>query len=338
MRKQLGPASSTKSPALLQLKFLEIFKHQFTRKGKYIKPQHVKQGLTMENGPCLLCNKESELQLSHIIPSFVFRWLRESAGNGHLRMGTQPNLRAQDGLKRYWLCSSCEGIFSQSERYFANHIFYPYLKNSSSRFNYDSWLIHFCTSISWRVLCFFLTEGHVASYPSAAIEQMKKAEIIWREHLLGERLHPGPHQQHLLPMDQVASVQGKIAPNINRYLMRAIDIDLCHSHQSIFTYAKLGRFIILGFISESTPNRWRDTKVNAKNGTIEPKSYTLPAAFGDYINHKAQRISILLGEISEKQKRKIDASFRKNIDNYIGSDAHKAMVADIELFGETALK
>lgn len=80
----------------------------------------------MPEGRCQLCGSESILQLSHILPAFVFRWMRETSGNGHLRFGEAPNLRVQDGLKRHWLCASCESLFARSETAFADQLFHPY--------------------------------------------------------------------------------------------------------------------------------------------------------------------------------------------------------------------
>jgi hypothetical protein len=34
-----------------------------------------------------------ELQESHILPGFVFRWMKETSATGYLRFGQQPNLR-----------------------------------------------------------------------------------------------------------------------------------------------------------------------------------------------------------------------------------------------------
>jgi hypothetical protein len=48
-------------------------------------------------GRCRLCGVESELQLSHVLPAFEIRWLRESSGSGHIRTAMSPNLRVQDG-------------------------------------------------------------------------------------------------------------------------------------------------------------------------------------------------------------------------------------------------
>lgn len=290
----------------------------------------------MPQGKCHLCRTNSDLQLSHILPAFTYRWLRESSGNGHIRNTTEPNIRVQDGLKRHLLCSSCEQLFSRSEDAFARNLFYPYLSAAGKSFSYSHWLLHFCTSVSWRVLLHSMEEGHIKNWEPEAIKHASQAESIWREYLLGQRPHPGNFQQHLLPLDQIASTSGDLSSNINRYLMRAIQMDICRGSQSIFTFSKLGRFIILGFINEPNLNHWKGTKIHASNGFIEPKKYVVPKAFGNYLNEKSRMVSTALGSISDRQQTKIEEAFRSNIDKYIESDAFIAMQADVDMFGKAA--
>ena len=290
----------------------------------------------MPRGPCRLCKADSELQLSHILPAFAYRWLRESSGHGHIRASDEPNKRVQDGLKRYWLCSACEELFSRSETAFAGHLFHPYLAASGGIFPYSHWLLHFCASVSWRVLRFYLDEGHLTKWEPEALAHVSEAETVWREYLLGLHQHPGSFQQHLLPLDQIASASRELAPNINRYLMRAIHMDICRGSRSIFTYSKLGRFIILGFIHEPNPGHWRGTKVHATHGFIEPRKYVVPRALGEYLNEKARKMRDALASVSDRQHEKIDAAFRANVDRFVGSDAFAAMQADVEMFGYDA--
>lgn len=64
------------------------------------------------NGVCLLCKRERELQLSHIIPNFVYNWLKDTSPS-FIRSSQNPNQRIQDGPKYYLLCAECEGLFSK---------------------------------------------------------------------------------------------------------------------------------------------------------------------------------------------------------------------------------
>ena len=101
----------------------------------------------MSKGECRLCGREAELRLSHILPGFAFRWLRETSGSGHMRASAAPNKRIQDAVKRYWLCDSCEERFSRVETIFAEKLFYPYHHHGSVRLRYAEWLLTFCVSV-----------------------------------------------------------------------------------------------------------------------------------------------------------------------------------------------
>jgi hypothetical protein len=80
--------------------------------------------MAQPTSPCRLCGATKELQESHILPGFVFRWMKATSATGYLRFGQQPNLRVQDGLKLLLLCGDCEGRFNHWETQFANKIFH----------------------------------------------------------------------------------------------------------------------------------------------------------------------------------------------------------------------
>ena len=290
----------------------------------------------MTDGICRLCNAIADLQLSHIIPAFIYRWLRDSSGNGHIRSSATPNRRIQDGPKEHWLCRECESRFNRVETVFATELFHPYLVASEQRFSYGPWLLQFCASVSWRVLEYYFSRSEGPDWEDAALAKVKKADAAWRAFILGKAPHPGRYRQHLLPLDEVKSATGNLPPNMNRYLMRAIDIDLCRGGETIFVYSKLGRFIILGFISEPYPNRWVGTKINANRGVVEPRKYTLPSPFGDFLMDKANSVTTAMSALSKIQREKIDTAFRRNIDKIVGSDFFKAMQADVNMFGQDA--
>lgn len=286
---------------------------------------------------CRLCGEERPLLLSHILPAFVFKWQRESAGGSHLRSTAEPNLRVQDGIKMHWLCAECEERFSKDERAFATRIFYPVLADSSKRYPYGPWLLRFCASVSWRLLRLALEKNDFPGWDPADVEQCRRAELVWREFLLGKRPHPGDHRQHLLPLDIVESTNmDSAAPNINRYLTRMIQMDLCRGQHSIFTFAKLGRFAIFGFVRPDAKQRWKGANVASNEGWVGPRDYELPSALWEFMNEKARAAKAAMAGVTEKQQAKIEESFAKNIDDYAGSDAFRAMQADVEMFGSDA--
>jgi hypothetical protein len=286
---------------------------------------------------CRLCGAPDKLLLSHILPAFVFRWFRESSGTGHIRSTAEPNLRVQDGIKRHWLCAGCEELFSRSETRFATDLFHPYLTRSGERFAYREWLLHFCASVSWRVLRLAMEDGALAGWSAVEQERVAQAELAWREYLLRKRPHPGAHRQILLPMDEIASsTRQGLAPNFNRYIMRGINMDICRGTESIFTYSKLGRFIIIGWVHEPNPGQWKGAQVNANRGAIEPRQYVLPIGMLDYLDGQARKSAAALDSVSDRQREKIAQSFSENKERFAGSDMFAAMQADVNMFGSDA--
>lgn len=268
----------------------------------------------------------------------MFRWMRESSGGGYLRLGMTPNRRVQDGLKRYWLCVDCEELLSRAETNFANKVFYPYTSGRSGRITYGDWLLRFCVSVSWRVLQFYKEQISLNSFGADETSRIAEAEATWKAFLLGQRPHPESFRQHLLPLDAIESItfSQDLSPNLNRYLMRTTDMDLCGGDTASFVYSKLGRFVILGFIRQDRPNQWQGSRVHLKTGQIEPRKYTINRGLFDYLNTRARLVAELQSGISPRQAQKSEEARHANIEKYIGSDEFLAMLHDLRMFGEAA--
>jgi hypothetical protein len=212
---------------------------------------------------------------------------------GYLRFGINPNKRVQDGLKYYWLCDECEGLFSKWENKFAKNIFHPTVSGKTGTVYYQDWLLKFCVSVSWRVLNNFLFEYDLDHFSREMTEKAKNTHKIWKEFLLGKCSHPGKNEQHILPLDSIKShTVDEMPTNINRYILRSVDIDAVFGKKSAFIYSKLERFVIIGFIEMPKPNQWKGTKVHVKHGVIGPKNYILPIEFGDYFMDKARKAAM----------------------------------------------
>jgi len=93
-------------------------------------------------GKCALYDNETELKLSHIIPKFAFDYMKKTGGK-YLRTYENPDVRVQDGPKEYLLGEQAEQEFSKRERWFANNIFFPYMKDNKQEFDILS-----CTFLS----------------------------------------------------------------------------------------------------------------------------------------------------------------------------------------------
>ena len=288
---------------------------------------------------CRLCMKEKELRVSHIIPSFVFKWLKETSATGHIRFGQEPNQRIQDGYKIPFLCEDCETTLNEWETQFANTVFHPYTGDRTIRARYADWMLKFCVSISWRVLAMMKEKEGLDHFSQEQAACADNALLTWKQFLDGDIPHPGPYEQHLLPLDAIKSFKGVTLPaNINRYLLRTVDIDTVVGERTGFVYSKFGPFVLVGFIYAKTQNEWRGTKIHVRHGEFSPRDYQLPAGFFDYLVGQANKFAMLHEKLSDRQREKIDSAARSNIDRVAKSASFEAMCHDVEMFGGEAFE
>lgn len=288
------------------------------------------------DGDCAFCGEHKILKESHVLPAFVYKWLRTRSGTGHIRRTDNPNKRIQDGLKLYWLCGDCEGRFGQYETEFAKKIFHPWQKGKNL-ISYDDWLLKFCVSISWRVLKFCRGRNLEANYTEEQTILMDQAEQRWYDFLQGKAPHPAKFEQHLLIFENVSSTSIPDLPsNFNRFMTGAITLDIVGSDQSIMTYAKMGRFNLFGIIQKGS-NEWEGTKVHVKQGLLKPDTFTIPIGLLDLFREKAQIFSSGMSKMSLVQKEKVERHILDNMEKYTKSDQFASIEADIAMFGKESV-
>ncbi len=288
---------------------------------------------------CALCAQLSDLQSSHIIPSFVFQWLRDSSATGHFRFSDAPNMRVQDGWKPRMLCSACEQKFAVWEKAFAEKCFGPIVSGNADRVRYQPWMLKFAASVSWRALCAFKAIGGLSGFPAHLVSAADATVDEWGEFLLDRRPHPGDHEQHMFLVDAVESSTVQNMPaNISRYLLRAVEVYVAHTDDSAITYAKMGRFVLFGFVTMSNPRRWKGTKLNANAGVFGVRDIELPAIIGDFVMDRARRAANIYAEISDRQHAKIRESYQRDLDRAANSESLRAMHHDVFLFGDEAFE
>ncbi len=282
---------------------------------------------------CRLCQKNDDLKESHIIPAFVFRWLKKTSATGYLRFADHPNKRVQDGIKLPWLCGGCEDRLSKLETSFANEIFLPFCENKKNAASYGPWMLKFSVSLVWRAATFMCNSGPPPHFTSEQQVVLMKALERWRLYLLDEVPHPAEFEVHLLPLNgEMNSWPGGAPPNLNRWALRTPEMDLASSEMDCFVYVKLPRFVFVGFVNMTRPRDWGGTKLHINN-KIGPSTYNVPRYFGEYLRNRMNKIATIKRKISSKQSHKIEISFRENLDRAARSDFFTALKHDLEKFG-----
>lgn len=289
------------------------------------------------NGRCALCNKEADLKESHVIPKFVFNWLKETGGA--LREQNSPNVRVQDGLKLQLLCCECEELFSEWEKQFSENIFLPFHQDKNIvALAYKDWALKFAVSISWRVLYYNYRLHNLDHFSDSQKSKALEALDVWRAFLLGTLPNPGQFEQHIVVVDVIESYSGpKISPYLNRYLSRSIHADTVCSNKSAMVYTKMGRLALFGFIQENQ-NHWKGTKIHLHSGFVGANKVRIPENVAEYWNYKADEVANRFSTISQKQKQKIHQAIVNNADKLVTSDVFRAIRHDVYHSGRSAFE
>jgi len=285
--------------------------------------------------PCRLCQATTDLRESHIIPAFVYRWQKKTSATGYLRFGQKVNARVQDGLKCPFLCGECEALFNDWETTFASEFFSPYHEQGKTHFQHGEWMAKFCVSVSWRVLSYMQEKYSDVRYNNRFGSDTSEALSAWADFLLGKRPDFGPFEQHLLPFGAIDAADGSFPPNMQRYLMRAIEIDRLFGDQSAFTFAKVGHLILIGFIREPEVALWKGAKVAIGLGTIAPTTLELPDWLLKDLMDRATRLAQLRSEMSNRQNEVIEKTHRANPQRVIESETFQAWKEDQRLKNQT---
>lgn len=285
-------------------------------------------------GICKLCKNDTVLKESHFIPKFIGKWVKNTSITRFIRSSLDVHKRAQDIAKDYWLCGICENLFSVWERSFANEVFYPFVNDGKSTAYYDEWMSKFCASVSWRTLTYIRSmnnhEDKSVDYNNAILA----AELHLESFLLGRVSNLFQYEQHLFPLEKIQSTtQDGLPPNINRYFLRTMAMDIAGNSTDIYIYTKLPCFIILGIVKAKNSNKMRASRISLRSGKISPRDYWWPDGFINYIVEKAQEVTDIYNKIPEKQIAGFEEYILKNPEKAVNSKLFQAFSYDYEHFG-----
>ncbi|WP_051197542.1 hypothetical protein [Flavobacterium soli] len=272
----------------------------------------------MRKGICQLCDKEKDLAESHIIPKFVYRWMKQTGGK-YFRTALNPNQRLQDGIKNYLLCFDCEQKFSKYEKWFADNIFFPHLKNSSKFLEYDENLGNFIISVLWRRLLLNKINGQ---------EYFEKVFNDWKSYLNNEDVLQND-KIHLFFLGDIWGENTQPNEFVHRYFTRATDTNIAEIDNDIIVFAKFSRFLVFAELNINKQN-FRGTNVYFGKSKFPFAQYIDNGKISLYFLDRAEKIyRLALSRISEEEQVKILTEINKNPENFWDSDAGKSVSSDI---------
>lgn len=285
---------------------------------------------------CALCGTETKLELSHIVPKMVIRTLKKTAP-GNIRNSENPNIPAQDSEKHYMLCGNCEDLFSGKETYFANTLFHPYIKKEKTKFDYNSKLFYFLTSLSWRSLYLDLidfTENHVVGID--ALEHLISCEKIMKDYLLNRQNDIEDIEHHIFFFDEIREILGfiemaELRPHIT-FHRGIISYTFCYEDDGTYgTITNMMGIVLITLYKKGNREIWERTQIQNGIGSIEAKDQRITSVMANEFTNILKTAQSASNSISEKQKGKIVENFESKGNKIKDYPVFQDLLNDYEL-------
>ncbi len=213
---------------------------------------------------CALCDQPKELVESHIISKFFYNWIKKTSKSDKKRFRTFDDKIQQDGYKLHLLCTECEQKLGRFETYFANHIFHPTDKEEHTEFKYDSRLLKFLVSLSWKILNVYLKQRE-QSY-------LNFYERHWKD-FLNNKIKKIKTLHYLIPSyPQNVELKDIHHNYLELYLHRSIDFNLEVYSNFEFIYIQVPYYTILSPLRPSFIAGYKSCKITDK-GNWELNSF-----------------------------------------------------------------
>lgn len=227
---------------------------------------------------CALCGNISVLKDSHIIPRFVFKYLKNDSFTGKMRITAEPNKAVQDGESMDLLCGACEAKFQKFETPFSNKVFRPYKLDKITEFKYEESIIHdFITSVNWRILYVELRDisnspelKTESGFNNKQLSMLYKGEEIMRTYLMGGRKNLYDIENHLFFSDTVVrkiaidkELPSLIEGSVQGYIVGSAD------RKSLYVLTNLLGIYIVTILNKPKKEVWKNTFINRDSGKIK---------------------------------------------------------------------
>lgn len=285
---------------------------------------------------CRLCGKVRPLLLSHISPKFVYRFQRKTSPTT-IRSHLKPNRPAQDSRKLRFLCEECETLFSGWESQFARQVYTPYQDAALKDVAYGPWLMKFAVSVSWRAARATMEAGD--RLPHEILEDVTRAERAWRDYLLDRRENPGPFEQYVFLLDQLAYIAGSDLPiNFAFYIKRVAATGIWRQPPRFtFAFNMMCSIAVIGMISAPSRGIWEE-RVRPRKGVLRVQRLTsFPQELVQMVAAQAKDHLAMSRKLSERQKEH-DREQMQDQELFLKSGYARAMAIDAVRAASTSIK
>lgn len=206
-----------------------------------------------------------------------------------------------------YICSP----YSGEETYFANTLFHPYIKKEKTKFDYDSKLFYFLTSLSWRSLYLDLidfVENHVVGID--ALVHLISCEKIMKDYLLNSRNDIEAIEHHIFFFDEIREITGNtemddLRPHVT-FHRGIISYTFCFEDNGTYgTISNMMGIVLITLYKKGSREKWERTQILNGIGSIEAKDQLITSVVGNEFMNILKTTQSASNSISEKQMGKI---------------------------------
>lgn len=257
---------------------------------------------------CKYCKEREAIENSHIIPSFVYKWLKDTSPTGFIRSTDKPNKRKQDGLKSPLLCIECEKEFSEIENSFKKEIFSKlanYRKPCPELLRISESARKCIYVIAWRVLAdsYYFPKEH--QYTKEEFNKFLEFLDEIKELIEGKKSKK--FRTHLIPCTREVLTRLKL-PKIDwHYYERSVGAEprIWDNWERFLIYIKIPFTIISFEIVPNDSDAWSGTQIDDADSIVLTEITSCPDYLSGQIEHFHGAFLESRKEISEKEHEKI---------------------------------
>ena len=269
---------------------------------------------------CRLCGKKTKLEQSHIIPKFIYRYIKQTSLTGGIRSGETPNMRQEDGLIIPFLCNSCEDLFCKYETYFSSKIFFPMLNNKITEVSVCEDLVGFAVSLLWRCLKHRLeAKFKIEELTEKELESLRVFTNCCENYFKTNDIsNLSKYSIHIIPLTENMENSGKI-PMLSSINQRGTDTSFrafCKEQEGfdyLIFYVKIPFFL---FVVEVIPNSkyvWSCSDILHENIVLNQETVEINELVTEIIRTTYENKIIAGKKISDKQMNLIVDKYNKAI-------------------------
>jgi len=279
-------------------------------------------------GYCKLYDSYGDLRESHIHPKFAIKYFKKT-GSKYLRNFATPNVRVQDGEKRYLLSEKAEQDFSAREKWFFENIFIEFMENNKRSFEYNENLFYFSISFLWRVLLTHLDHPNVIDKPYA--KTLHEVSDEWKCFLRDSKFPLTYHNCYLFLTERGKFHELDIK-GFNYYMTRTLDGTIVSNHDSSYVaiYGKFLRFIFWAVIIDKKNGDQPYLKINPIGGQIVIPQAVVKDAMTDFFSNRVRQCEQLQAP-SQAQQELILKEVLKDKEAFLKSDAWQSLKNDNQI-------